>query len=232
MLGNTKNKTNFFPFRSFSDTVFMNLDGGNSKMFEIFFFVNPIGINCYQNEQEIIAAVSGYKQNISYHFIPMTTMNTIRNDIRARHLSSSNVEIFNTFSQSAYNTTKDYHTLKLIVGNKKARQYIIKLQHAINDMGKIYSSELINEILSSLDVSIKSFKKNRESNYIKLSMDKDLKLADDLNVVTTPTTIIFNYDNDRGDSGMMIECCANREEIESAITGDRQTSSDNSLRLL
>ena len=64
----------------------MNLDGGNSKMFEIFFFVNPIGINCYQNEQEIIAAVSGYKQNISYHFIPMTTMNTIRNDIRARHL--------------------------------------------------------------------------------------------------------------------------------------------------
>ena len=96
MLGNIKNKTNFFPFRSFSDTVFMNLDGGNSKMFEIFFFVNPIGINCYQNEQEIIAAVSGYQQNISYHFIPMTTMNTIRSDIRARHLSSSNVEIFNT----------------------------------------------------------------------------------------------------------------------------------------
>ena len=61
----------------------MNLDGGNNKMFEIFFFVNPIGINCYQNEQEIIAAVSGYQQNISYHFIPMTTMNTIRSDIRA-----------------------------------------------------------------------------------------------------------------------------------------------------
>ena len=63
-------------------------------------------------------------------------------------------------------------------------------------------------------------------------MDKDLKLADDLNVVTTPTTIIFNYDDDRGDSGMMIEGFANREEIESAIVGDKQTSSDNSLRLL
>lgn len=88
-------------------------------MFEIFFFVNPIGINCYQNEQEIIAAVSGYKQNISYHFIPITNMRTIRNDINARHLSSSNVQTFNTFSQSAYNATKDYHTLKLIVGNKK-----------------------------------------------------------------------------------------------------------------
>ncbi len=232
MLGNIKNKTNFFPFHSFSDTVFMNLDGGNNKMFEIFFFVNPIGINCYQNEQEIIAAVSGYNQNISYHFIPMTTMNTIRNDIKARHLSSNNVEVFNTFSQSAYNATKDYHTLKLIVGNKKARQYIINLQHAINDMNKTYSPELVDEILNSLDVSIKNFKKNRESNYIKLSMDKDLKLADDLNVVTTPTTIIFNYDDDRGDSGMMIEGCANREEIGSAIVGDKQTSSDNSLRLL
>ena len=63
-------------------------------------------------------------------------------------------------------------------------------------------------------------------------MDKDLKLVDDLNVVTTPTTIIFNYDDDRGDSGMMIEGCANREEIEAAIIGDKQTSSDNSLRLL
>lgn len=159
-------------------------------------------------------------------------MNTIRNDIKARHLASSNVRVFNTFSQSAYNATKDYHTLKLIVGNKKARQYIIKLQHAINDMGKTYSRELVNEILTSLDVSIKNFNKNRESNYIKLSMDKDLKLADDLNVVTTPTTIIFNYDDDRGDSGMMIEGCANREEIEAAIAGDKQTSSDNSLRLL
>ena len=186
-------------------------------MFEIFFFVNPIGINCYQNEREISAAVSGYKQNISYHFIPITNMNTIRNDIKARHLASSNVGVFNTFSQSAY---------------KKARQYIIKLQHAINDMGKTYSRELVNEILTSLDVSIKNFNKNRESNYIKLSMDKDLKLADDLNVVTTPTTIIFNYDDDRGDSGMMIEGCANREEIEAAIAGDKQTSSDNSLRLL
>ena len=91
----------------------MNLDGGNNKMFEIFFFVNPIGVNCYQNKQEIIAAVSGYNQNISYHFIPITTMNTIRNDIKARHLSLNNVEVFNTFSQSAYNATKDYHTLKL-----------------------------------------------------------------------------------------------------------------------
>ena len=31
---------------------------------------------------------------------------------------------------------------------------------------------------------------------------------------------------------MMIEGFANREEIESAIVGDKQTSSDNSLRLL
>ena len=113
MPGNIKNKTNFFPFHSFSDIVFMNLDGGNNKMSEIFFFVNPIGVNCYQNEQEIIAAISGYNQNISYHFIPITTMNTIRNDIKARHLSLNNFEVFNTFSQSAYNATKDYHTLKL-----------------------------------------------------------------------------------------------------------------------
>ena len=78
-------------------------------------------------------------------------------------------------------------------------------------MNRTYSPELVDEILNSLDVSIKNFKKNRESNYIKLSMDKDLKLADDLNVVTTPTTIIFNYDDDQGDSGMLIEDCRNRQ---------------------
>ena len=103
----------------------MNLDGGNNKMFEIFFFVNPIGINCYQNEQEIIAAVSGYQQNISYHFIPMTTMNTIRSDIRARHLSSSNIEIFNTFSQSAYNATKDYCNMLLMIWAKFILQSLL-----------------------------------------------------------------------------------------------------------
>ena len=70
----------------------------------------------------------------------MTTMNTPVAIFRARHLSSSNIEIFNTFSQSAYNATKDYHTLKLIAGNKKARQYIIKSAN-INDKGKVYSTE-------------------------------------------------------------------------------------------
>lgn len=198
------------------DTVVLELLGGRRIMYEVFFFVNPIGINCYESEQEIIAAIDESKKKVVYHFIPMANLHTIRNDIRARKLKTCNLDLFNEVSKHTFSAIKDYHALKLVKGNKLARQFLLRLQHAINDDNQKYSFELVSDILNDLGISVKKFTQTRESAYTQLSIDKDLKLAKDLRVETTPTALVFNYDYD--DCGLMIEGTVTRDKIATALS--------------
>lgn len=185
-------------------------------MYEVFFFVNPIGINCYESEQEIIRAINESKKKVVYHFIPIANLNTIRNDIRARNLKSGNLNLFNKVSAHTFNAIKDYHTLKLIKGNKIARQFLLQLQKAINDDKQEYSFDVVKNILNNLNISVAKFIETRKSTYTQLSINKDSKLAKELKVETTPTTFVFNYDCDN--YGLMIEGNVTREKIATALS--------------
>lgn len=184
-------------------------------MFEIFFFVNPIGINCYESEQAIINAIDDSKKKVDYHFIPMANMTTIRNDIKARKLPTCDLDLFNRISRNTFNAIKDYHTVKLMKGNKLARKFLLQLQSEINDNNRQYSPQLINQILDSLNVNKESFDKTKQTKYTLFSMNKDLQLAKQFKVETTPTTFIYNYDEI--DNNYMIEGKVNEDEVSVAL---------------
>lgn len=188
---------------------------GGNKMYEIFFFVNPIGINCYESEQAIINAIDDSKKKVDYHFIPMANMTTIRNDIKARKLPTCDLDLFNRISRNTFNAIKNYHTVKLMKGNKLARKFLLKLQSEINDNHRQYSKQLIDQILNELNVNKESFDKTRQMKYTLFSMNKDLQLAKQFKVETTPTTFIYNYDE--VDNNFMIEGKVNEEEVSVAL---------------
>ncbi|MBP2057616.1 putative DsbA family dithiol-disulfide isomerase [Lactobacillus colini] len=187
-------------------------------MYEVFFFVNPIGINCYKSEREIISAINESKKKVVYHFVPMANLTTIRSDIQARNLENCNVDLFNSISTHTFNAMKDYHALKLIKGNKAARKFLLQLQKTINDDKEIYSFELVEDILNKLNISVDKFLQTRESAYTQLSINKDLSLVKELKVETTPTTFVFNYDCDN--CGVMIEGSVTRDKIAAALSPD------------
>lgn len=188
---------------------------GGNKMYEIFFFVNPIGINCYESEQAIINAIDDSKKKVDYHFIPMANMTTIRNDIKARKLPTCDLDLFNRISRNTFNAIKNYHTVKLMKGNKLARKFLLKLQSEINDNHRQYSKQSIDQILNELNVNKESFDKTRQMKYTLFSMNKDLQLAKQFKVETTPTTFIYNYDE--VDNNFMIEGKVNEEEVSVAL---------------
>lgn len=188
---------------------------GGNKMYEIFFFVNPIGINCYESEQAIINAIDDSKKKVDYHFIPMANMTTIRNDIKARKLPTCDLDLFNRISRNTFNAIKNYHTVKLMKGNKLARKFLLKLQSEINDNHRQYSKQLIDQILNELNVNKESFDKTRQMKYTLFSMNKDLQLAKQFKVETTPTTFIYNYDE--VNNNFMIEGKVNEEEVSVAL---------------
>lgn len=205
---------------------------GGNKMYEIFFFVNPIGINCYESEQAIINAIDDSKKKVDYHFIPMANMTTIRNDIKARKLPTCDLDLFNRISRNTFNAIKNYHTVKLMKGNKLARKFLLKLQSEINDNHRQYSKQLIDQILNELNVNKESFDKTRQMKYTLFSMNKDLQLAKQFKVETTPTTFIYNYDE--VDNNFMIKGKVNEEEVSVALnTPAREKKySTNNLHLI
>lgn len=185
-------------------------------MFEIFFFVNPIGINCYENERAIINAINKSHKKVEYHFIPMANMSTIRNDIRIRNLPTCDLDLFNKISRNTFNAIKDYHAIQLMRGNKLARKYLLSLQEKINDFDQDYSKQLVDQILNELKIDKDSFENTRQTKYTLFSMEKDLDLAKEFNVETTPTTFIYNYDS--ADFNYRIEGKVSQKEIQKILT--------------
>ncbi|MEB3364266.1 hypothetical protein SDC49_13000 [Lactobacillus sp. R2/2] len=53
-------------------------------MFEIFLFVNPVGIYCYNTETLIKDAIDELNINSSYHFVPVINAKVIKEDIIRR----------------------------------------------------------------------------------------------------------------------------------------------------
>lgn len=155
------------------------------------------------------------RKKVDYHFIPMANMTTIRNDIKARKLPTCDLDLFNRISRNTFNAIKDYHTVKLMKGNKLARKFLLQLQSEINDNNRQYSPQLINQILDSLNVNKESFDKTKQTKYTLFSMNKDLQLAKQFKVETTPTTFIYNYDEI--DNNYMIEGKVNEDEVSVAL---------------
>ena len=98
----------------------------------------------------------------------------------------------------------------------------MQLQKAINDDKQNYSLEIVKNILSNLNISVDKFLETRKSAYTQLSIDKDLKLAKELQVETTPTTFVFNYDCDN--CGLMIEGNITRDKMATALANTSDTS--------
>lgn len=192
-------------------------------MYEVFFFTNPIGINCFEMEQEILTAINQSKKDVLYHFIPMANINTIRSDLIARGLSPNNLKLLNYFSQSTFHAIRDYHAIKLLKGNKVARQFLFTLQELINVKKIDFSQEIVEETVKELGINLKNFNQTRNSAYTKLSIDKDQKLIEDYQVTTTPTTMLYNYDQDM--AGIMIEGNITSDKIISALHPDDDSDS-------
>lgn len=60
-------------------------------MYEIFLFINPIGIYCYDIEKQIQDTIKELDVDACYHFVPITNINAIKEDVFRRRKESQNV---------------------------------------------------------------------------------------------------------------------------------------------
>lgn len=180
-------------------------------MFEIFLFINPIGIYCYDIEKQIQDAISELGVEACYHFIPITSVNVIKDDIIRRRKDAQKVIDITRYTMATNRALQDYHAIKLAYGNKKARKFVFALQQKLSDDCSLYSANMPFEVAKEIGLNPKNINAAKNGDYIDDSIKQDLKLAEQWNITSTPTTVIFNEDEEG--SGMLLEGTLDHDEL-------------------
>ena len=172
-------------------------------MFEIFLFVNPVGIYCYNTEVLIQDAIAELNINSSFNFVPIINSKVIKEDIIRRKKSGQRILDIPQYTIASFQALRNYHAIKFEYGNKKARAYLVALQQAISGDFNKYSEQLPRKIAQNLNLNYDRITDRRISPYVDNSIRQDKELAHQFNVCNIPTTIIFNESGNY--SGVMLE---------------------------
>lgn len=171
------------------------LTRGVRAMFEIFLFINPIGLYCYNIENQIQETINQLGLEVSYHFVPIANVNIVQDDILRRQTSKQQVGNFTYYSLASNQALKDYHAIRIAYGNKKARSFLFEMQEKLNhNKQQIFSRSLRCQVMTDLQLDERKIKQLSQSDYLKESIKQDQELAHQWHIQKTPTTIIFNKD--------------------------------------
>lgn len=161
-------------------------------MFEIFLFVNPIGLYCYETEVLIKEAIDELDLNSCFRFIPVTNSKVIKEDIIRRKLKGQIINDIPEYTMASYQALRNYHAIKFEYGNKKARCYLVSLQKAVNSDFNVYSQDLPEQVALDLGLDFNRINNSKISRYVDDSIQQDKDLVRQFKVKNIPTTIIFN----------------------------------------
>ena len=189
-------------------------------MYEIFLFVNPIGIYCYDTEQELRRVIRDLDLEVSFHIIPISSVAIIKEDVHRRRCKGQTLENVSYYTHIANRALADYHAIKIMYGNKRARAFLIELQKRIQYGTDQKTVKLTDKVISDLNMSVTKISELRETDYVQDSIKQDRKICDQWNITKTPTTVIFNED-DATENGVMLEDTVSKDALNSIFIPDR-----------
>lgn len=172
-------------------------------MFEIFLFINPIGIYCYDTEKLIRNTVDELGIDVCYHYIPIANVCLVKDDIIRRRKDGQKLPDISSISTATYEALRNYHAIKLSYGNKKARRYLYELQKHLSKDVSVYSPELFQKIIDKLNIKASTINTIKQGDYLKASIEDDQKLANQWNIKSTPTIVLFDENDDQ--NGVLLD---------------------------
>ena len=172
-------------------------------MFEIFLFINPIGIYCYDTEKLIRNTVDELGIDVCYHYIPIANVCLVKDDIIRRRKDGQKLPDISSISTVTYEALRNYHAIKLSYGNKKARRYLYELQKYLSKDASVYSPELFQKIIDKLNIKASTINTIKQGDYLKASIEDDQKLANQWNIKSTPTIVLFDENDDQ--NGVLVD---------------------------
>ena len=199
------------------ETKNLSKNTSHEKIFELFLFVNPLGTYCYRCENELLKFVRNSEFKVHYHFLTFHNLQTVNQYMKNQKLPVTDLDLRNDIYMKIYDAALSYKAA-LLQGKRLGHQFLIELQQQIHQQKREYNDDLLEEILNKVEIDKKMFYEDKSSSAVKNAYDRDLQIAQEMNVTHTPSLVIF--DNSNQPYGLLLASSITAETISEICNGD------------
>ena len=199
------------------ETKNLSKNTSHEKIFELFLFVNPLGTYCYRCENELLKFVRNSEFKVHYHFLTFHNLQTVNQYMKNQKLPVTDLDLRNDIYMKIYDAALSYKAA-LLQGKRLGHQFLIELQQQIHQQKREYNDDLLEEILNKIEIDKKMFYEDKSSSAVKKAYDRDLQIAQEMNVTHTPSLVIF--DNSNQPYGLLLASSITAETIAEICNGD------------
>lgn len=192
-------------------------------MWEVFLFVNPLESYCLKTEETIINFVEENNIQAHFNFITITNIDNVNDIMTRRNLDIHDLESRNEIALACYDASMSFKAATC-QGQKKARKLIMGLQYAISKLELTYDTKLVEKIAEESKIDVAELFTDKACDLVKNSFEADQLLAQEMGVTRTPSTVIFDYDNE-DQSGLLIEDILQSEDLYDVLSELKSTQS-------
>ncbi|MFC2722757.1 DsbA family protein [Granulicatella adiacens] len=199
------------------ETKNLSKNTSHEKIFELFLFVNPLGTYCYRCENELLKFVRNSEFKVHYHFLTFHNLQTVNQYMKNQKLPVTDLDLRNDIYMKIYDAALSYKAA-LLQGKRLGHQFLIELQQQIHQQKREYNDDLLEEILNKIEIDKKMFYEDKSSSAVKKAYDRDLQIAQEMNVTHTPSLVIF--DNSNQPYGLLLASSITAETISEICNGE------------
>lgn len=199
------------------ETKNLSKNTSHEKIFELFLFVNPLGTYCYRCENELLKFVRNSEFKVHYHFLTFHNLQTVNQYMKNQKLPVTDLDLRNDIYMKIYDAALSYKAA-LLQGKRLGHQFLIEFQQQIHQQKREYNDDLLEEILNKVEIDKKMFYEDKSSSAVKKAYDRDLQIAQEMNVTHTPSLVIF--DNSNQPYGLLLASSITAETIAEICNGE------------
>lgn len=196
-------------------------------MFELFLFINPLGLSCFQLENKIKLLAEELDLEICVNYLPLVTLDSMKADMVKRNWNFNTVINLAHYHEASLSAQNLYYAIQIAYGKKRARKFLFNLQEKLSCGKEEYSFDLAKKLISDLKLDLKQIEGVKREDCLKDAIGQDQQLAKKFHISSLPSAVIFNDAVD--DSGLLLDGEPSLDELRSIFENrDRQALSDSS----
>lgn len=182
-------------------------------MLEVYLFINPLGNKSFRTAQEIHSILNDNSRKMKLRLLPLLNFQTITNFMQTSGYSVCNLNLRNQLFKQAYRIALDF-TAASFQGKKLGIRFLLALQDKLNVQQQNYSPALASEVANLVGLDVVMFEEDRISQLAKQQLQKAQQLAAQMNVVSTPSTVI-----DQPDTSVLVQDTSAASFIAQVVSG-------------
>lgn len=166
------------------------------KIIDIFLFVDPLGKRCNSARKIIRKFRTERSEKINLRIVPMVNYRKVYGHSQKMQAGgpTSFVEKNNKYLSNTYRACLAFHA-STMQGKNKGYEFLSMLQEQVVEENVDYSDALAQEVAATIGLDIEMFMEDYNSELTKKFYKKNLRLASDMNVASTPSCVIYRNDD-------------------------------------